>query len=168
MQFVRWADPMIDLWDVHVGGVFDDIKTSRFGQQSFQTPWLKQVREHTSKPIVGVSRFTARPHGLSGQERRRRCDRLRATLYRRSVHSEQNSRSRIGCNRGGYCLTAQSRRYKINNEKRGNEMKSMLADKKSRRDVLAKSVAGAAVALVLSPRLPLRLHLGKDCKAGLL
>ena len=65
MQFIRWADPMIDLWDVQVGGIFDDIKTSRFGQQGFQTPWLRQVREHTSKPIVGVGRFTDPDHMVS-------------------------------------------------------------------------------------------------------
>ncbi|MGB8414931.1 FAD-dependent oxidoreductase [Paraburkholderia sp.] len=58
LQFIRWADPMVDLWDVQVGGIFDDIKTSRFAPQNYQFPWLKQVRANTSKPIVGIGRFT--------------------------------------------------------------------------------------------------------------
>ena len=58
LQFIRWADPMIDLWDVQVGDIFADIHTSRFAPTSYQTPWLSRVREATSKPIVGVGRFT--------------------------------------------------------------------------------------------------------------
>ena len=58
LQFIRWADPMIDLWDVQVGDIFADLPTSRFAASSYQTPWLKQVRASTSKPIVGVGRFT--------------------------------------------------------------------------------------------------------------
>ncbi len=58
LQFIRWADPMIDLWDVQVGGIFDDLPTSRFKASGHQTPWLSRVREHTQKPIVGVGRFT--------------------------------------------------------------------------------------------------------------
>jgi dimethylamine/trimethylamine dehydrogenase len=58
LQFIRWADPMIDLWDIQVGGIFEDLLTSRFAASSFQTPWLSRVREHTVKPIVGVGRFT--------------------------------------------------------------------------------------------------------------
>ena len=58
LQFIRWADPMIDLWDIQVGDIFADLPPSRFAASGFQTPWLKQVRESTSKPIVGVGRFT--------------------------------------------------------------------------------------------------------------
>ncbi len=65
LQFIRWADDMIDLWDVQVGGIFPDLKTSRFAAQSYQTPWLKQVRSATKKPIVGVGRFTDPDHMMS-------------------------------------------------------------------------------------------------------
>jgi dimethylamine/trimethylamine dehydrogenase len=58
LQFIRWADPLIDLWDIQVGGIFDDLPPSRFAASGFQTPWLRQVRENTAKPIVGVGRFT--------------------------------------------------------------------------------------------------------------
>jgi dimethylamine/trimethylamine dehydrogenase len=58
LQFIQMADPMIDLWDIQVGGIFEDLKTSRFAATSFQTPWLQQVRNATAKPIVGVGRFT--------------------------------------------------------------------------------------------------------------
>ena len=58
LQFVEWADPLVDLWDVQVGGIFDDLPTSRFAASGYQTPWLQQVRARTTKPIVGVGRFT--------------------------------------------------------------------------------------------------------------
>jgi dimethylamine/trimethylamine dehydrogenase len=58
LQFIRWADPLIDLWDIQVGGIFDDLPPSRFAASGFQTPWLRQVRDSTAKPIVGVGRFT--------------------------------------------------------------------------------------------------------------
>lgn len=45
---------MIDLWDIQVGDIFGDLKTSWFAPQSFQIPWLKQVRAHTKKPIVRI------------------------------------------------------------------------------------------------------------------
>ena len=65
LQFIRWADPMIDLWDVQVGGIFEDLPTSRFASQGYQTPWLRQVRDCTLKPIVGVGRFTDPDHMVS-------------------------------------------------------------------------------------------------------
>ena len=58
LQFIRWADSLVDLWDIQVGDIFADLPTSRFAASGFQTASLSQVRGNTSKPIVGVGRFT--------------------------------------------------------------------------------------------------------------
>jgi dimethylamine/trimethylamine dehydrogenase len=58
LQFIRWADSLVDLWDIQIGDIFADLPTSRFAASGYQTEWLKQVRAHTEKPIVGVGRFT--------------------------------------------------------------------------------------------------------------
>ena len=48
-----------DLWDVNLSTWPNDSQTSRFAKEGFQeeyTAWVKQV---TSKPVVGVGRFTS-------------------------------------------------------------------------------------------------------------
>jgi dimethylamine/trimethylamine dehydrogenase len=48
-----------DLWDINISNWPNDSQTSRFAKEGFQeeyTSWVKQV---TSKPVVGVGRFTS-------------------------------------------------------------------------------------------------------------
>lgn len=47
-----------DLWDVNVGGP-DDMLTSRFRKEGWQEPGIGFVKRMTSKPVVGVGRFTS-------------------------------------------------------------------------------------------------------------
>ena len=47
-----------DLWDVNVGGP-DDLLTSRFRKEGWQEPSIAFVKGMTSKPVVGVGRFTS-------------------------------------------------------------------------------------------------------------
>jgi dimethylamine/trimethylamine dehydrogenase len=61
--FVELADHLVDFWDLQVGGDtlanwVKDAGVSRFYAENFQGEWVKQVRPHTRKPIVGVGRFT--------------------------------------------------------------------------------------------------------------
>ena len=49
---------MPDLWDVNVGGP-DDMLTSRFRKEGWQEPGIAFVKKVTSKPVVGVGRFTS-------------------------------------------------------------------------------------------------------------
>ncbi len=47
-----------DLWDVNVGGP-DDMLSSRFRREGWQEPSIAFVKQVTSKPVVGVGRFTS-------------------------------------------------------------------------------------------------------------
>ena len=58
LEFVRLADPLVDLWDVTVGSWPEDSGTSRYYPEGHQRPWTSRVREATAKPVVGVGRYT--------------------------------------------------------------------------------------------------------------
>jgi len=58
LEFVRLADPLVDLFDVTVGSWPEDSGTSRYYPEGHQLPWTGRVREATAKPIVGVGRYT--------------------------------------------------------------------------------------------------------------
>jgi len=61
LGFVRLADHLVDLWDVNVGSIAEwskDSGASRFFAEGYQLEWTGRVREETSKPIVGVGRYT--------------------------------------------------------------------------------------------------------------
>ena len=62
LDFVRLADPLVDLWDVNVGSITlwsHDSGASRFFAEGYQLEWTGRVREATAKPIVAVGRFTS-------------------------------------------------------------------------------------------------------------
>ncbi|MEO0328135.1 MAG: FAD-dependent oxidoreductase [Pseudomonadota bacterium] len=48
-----------DLWDVNVSDWDNDSMTSRFAQSGFQDSYVSFVKEVTSKPVVGVGRYTS-------------------------------------------------------------------------------------------------------------
>ncbi len=58
LEFVAMIDPLVDLFDVNVGGWPEDSGTSRYYEEGSQRPWTMRVREATAKPIVGVGRYT--------------------------------------------------------------------------------------------------------------
>lgn len=62
VAFVRMADPFVDLWDLNVGSVLDwasDISPSRLTPEGSNLPLFERIRRATTKPIVGVSRWTS-------------------------------------------------------------------------------------------------------------
>src|SRR4029079_19524036 len=66
-----------DLWDINISNWPNDSQTSRFDKEGFQeeyTSWVKQV---TTKPVVGVGRFTS-PDTMVSQIRRGVLDLLGA------------------------------------------------------------------------------------------
>ena len=48
-----------DLWDVNLSGWSQDSATSRFSEEGFQLGFTDFVKQVTTKPVVGVGRFTS-------------------------------------------------------------------------------------------------------------
>ena len=48
-----------DLWDVNISGWPNDSQTARFSEEGYQLPFTDFVKSVTSKPVVGVGRFTS-------------------------------------------------------------------------------------------------------------
>ncbi|RJF86658.1 NADH:flavin oxidoreductase [Oleomonas cavernae] len=48
-----------DLWDVTIAGWENDSRTSRFAEEGHEEPFIKHVKRLTTKPVVGVGRYTS-------------------------------------------------------------------------------------------------------------
>ena len=48
-----------DLWDVNCSDWDNDSITSRFAEEGFQEPYIRFVKQMTTKPVVGVGRYTS-------------------------------------------------------------------------------------------------------------
>jgi len=58
-----------DLWDVNIAAWYNDSVPSRFAPEGAQEPFIDFVKKTTSKPVVGVGRFTS-PDTMVSQLRR--------------------------------------------------------------------------------------------------
>jgi dimethylamine/trimethylamine dehydrogenase len=58
-----------DLWDVNISNWPNDSQTSRFAKEGFQEEYTSFVKKLTSKPVVGVGRFTS-PDTMVSQVKR--------------------------------------------------------------------------------------------------
>ncbi|MFK7754996.1 MAG: FAD-dependent oxidoreductase [Sedimentitalea sp.] len=58
-EIVEMLAELPDLWDVNVSGWENDSATSRFTDEGYQTDYIRFVKQVTSKPVVGVGRFTS-------------------------------------------------------------------------------------------------------------
>ncbi|MBY4599185.1 FAD-dependent oxidoreductase [bacterium BD-1] len=58
-----------DLWDVNVAAWYNDSVPSRFAPEGAQEPFIDFVKKATTKPVVGVGRFTS-PDTMVSQVRR--------------------------------------------------------------------------------------------------
>ena len=58
-EVVEMLAELPDLWDVNVSGWENDSVTSRFSQEGFQEDAIAFVKGITSKPVVGVGRYTS-------------------------------------------------------------------------------------------------------------
>ena len=69
-EIVAMLAELPDLWDVNVAGSLgEDSKSSRFSNEGFQEDYVAFVKTLTSKPVVGVGRFTS-PDTMVSQIRR--------------------------------------------------------------------------------------------------
>ncbi|KRS12661.1 NADH:flavin oxidoreductase [Roseovarius atlanticus] len=48
-----------DLWDVNISDWSNDSQTSRFAKEGYQEPYTAFVKSVTTKPVVGVGRYTS-------------------------------------------------------------------------------------------------------------
>jgi dimethylamine/trimethylamine dehydrogenase len=68
-EVVAMLAELPDLWDVQYGDYYIDARSSRFAQEAAQEPFVAFVKKVTSKPVVGVGRFTS-PDTMVSQIRR--------------------------------------------------------------------------------------------------
>jgi dimethylamine/trimethylamine dehydrogenase len=58
-----------DLWDVNLSGWNNDSITSRFGKEGHQEKYISFVKKLTTKPVVGVGRYTSPDSMVSAIQR---------------------------------------------------------------------------------------------------
>ena len=68
-EIVALLAELPDLWDVNLSGWENDSMTARFSAEGFQEKYTAWVKSLTTKPVVGVGRFTS-PDTMVSQIRR--------------------------------------------------------------------------------------------------
>jgi len=58
-EIIEMLAELPDLWDVNVSSWENDSMTSRFSEEGFQEKYVGFVKGMTTKPVVGVGRFTS-------------------------------------------------------------------------------------------------------------
>ena len=115
-EVVEMLAELPDLWDVNVSDWANDSRTSRFAPEGFQEEFVRFVKTVTTKPVVGVGRFTS-PDTMVSQIRRGVLDFIGAArpsiadpLLPKKIESGDidDIRECIGCNvcvTGDYTMT---------------------------------------------------------------
>ncbi len=95
-----------DLWDVNISDVDNDSMSARFSDEGHQTRYIAFVKQLTTKPVVGVGRFTS-PDAMVAQVRKGVLDLIGAArpsiadpFLPRKIDEgrEDEIRECIGCN----------------------------------------------------------------------
>ncbi len=76
-DFVEMLAEHPDLWDVNISDWSHDSQTSRFAESGFQDDYVAWVKSVTSKPVVGVGRYTS-PDAMVSLIRQGRLDMIGA------------------------------------------------------------------------------------------
>ncbi|HRJ42167.1 MAG: FAD-dependent oxidoreductase [Caldilineaceae bacterium] len=109
-EIVAMLAELPDLWDVNVSGWANDSATSRFEKEGYQERYIAFVKSLTSKPVVGVGRYTS-PDSMVSAIRRGVMDLIGAArpsiadpFLPRKVQEDrlEDIRECIGCN---ICVT---------------------------------------------------------------
>jgi dimethylamine/trimethylamine dehydrogenase len=115
-EVVAMLAELPDLWDVNVSDWAHDSRTSRFAPEGYQEEFVRFVKTVTTKPVVGVGRFTS-PDAMVSQIRRGVLDFIGAArpsiadpFLPRKIESGDidDIRECIGCNvcvSGDYTMT---------------------------------------------------------------
>ncbi len=92
------------LWDVNVSDWSNDSKTSRFSAEAYQEEFVRFVKTVTTKPVVGVGRFTS-PDTMVSQIRRGVLDMIGAARLPSQIRScrkkSRTATSMISANASG-------------------------------------------------------------------
>ena len=105
-EVVELLAELPDLWDVNISQVENDSMSSRFSAEGFQEPYVRFVKQVTTKPVVGVGRFTS-PDAMASQVKRGILDMIGAArpsiadpFLPRKIEEgrEDEIRECIGCN----------------------------------------------------------------------
>ena len=115
-EVIEMLAELPDLWDVNVSDWPNDSKTSRFAAEGYQEEFVRFVKKVTTKPVVGVGRFTS-PDAMVSQIRRGVLDMIGAArpsiadpFLPKKIESGDidDIRECIGCNicvTGDYTMT---------------------------------------------------------------
>jgi dimethylamine/trimethylamine dehydrogenase len=115
-EVVAMLAELPDLWDVNISDWPNDSKTSRFAAEGYQEEFVRFVKTVTTKPVVGVGRFTS-PDTMVSQIRRGVLDMIGAArpsiadpFLPKKIESGDidDIRECIGCNvcvTGDYTMT---------------------------------------------------------------
>jgi len=156
-----------DLWDVNISGWNNDSITSRFGKEGHQEKYISFVKQLTTKPVVGVGRYTSPDSMVSaikrgvmdfvGAARPSIADPFLPTKIKEG-HVE-DIRECIGCN---ICVTGDTRFVPIRctqNPTMGEEWRrgwhpEIIAPKKSNKEIMIVGAgpAGLEAARALGQR----------------
>jgi len=166
-EIVSMLAELPDLWDVNVSGWSHDSATSRFEKEGFQEKYTAFVKGLTSKPVVGVGRYTS-PESMISAVRRGVLDLIGAArpsiadpfLPQKIRESRvEDIRECIGCN---ICVTGDTRFVPIRctqNPSMGEEWRrgwhpEVIPPKKSEAEVLVVGAgpAGLEAARALGQR----------------
>lgn len=58
-EIIHMLADLPDLWDVNLAAWYNDSVPSRFAREGAQEPFIDWVKQVTTKPVVGVGRFTS-------------------------------------------------------------------------------------------------------------
>jgi dimethylamine/trimethylamine dehydrogenase len=156
-----------DLWDVNISAWKNDSITSRFGKEGHQEKYISFVKQLTTKPVVGVGRYTSPDSMVSaiergvmdliGAARPSIADPFLPNKIKEGRH--EDIRECIGCN---ICVTGDTRFVPIRctqNPTMGEEFRrdwhpEIIAPKKSNDDILIVGAgpAGLEAARALGQR----------------
>ncbi len=166
-EIVRMLAELPDLWDVNIAKWANDSSTSRFEKQGAQEKYISFVKGLTSKPVVGVGRYTS-PEAMLSAVQRGIMDFVGAArpsiadpFLPNKIKEErfEDIRECIGCN---ICVTADERMVPIRctqNPTMGEEWRrgwhpEITAPKKSEQEILIVGAgpAGLEAARALGQR----------------
>jgi dimethylamine/trimethylamine dehydrogenase len=166
-EIVSMLAELPDLWDVNISAWKNDSATSRFEKQGFQEKYISFVKKLTTKPVVGVGRYTS-PEAMVSAIQRGVMDFIGAA--RPSIADPflpnkikenriEDIRECIGCN---ICVTGDTRFVPIRctqNPTMGEEWRrgwhpEIIAPKKSEKEIMVVGAgpAGLEAARALGQR----------------